>query len=218
VSANAARFRSIALDVDSTLAGIEGIDWLARLRGNVVAASVEAITERSMRGEIPLDAVYGERLAAVAPTAAEIDALAAAYIEALAPGADATIARLREGGVRVVLISGGLREAILPLARRLGFSDSEVNAVSISFGADGSYGGFDAGSPLTTQDGKRIVLSRLALPRPILAVGDGSTDVSMKGVADAFVAFAGFTRRAPVVEAADQVVATFAELEELVVA
>jgi phosphoserine phosphatase len=46
------RFRLVFFDVDSTLVTIEGIDWLAR--GN---ASVAALTEAAMRGEIPLEHV-----------------------------------------------------------------------------------------------------------------------------------------------------------------
>jgi len=54
------RFRSVVLDVDSTLCAIEGIDWLARRRGPAVAAQVAALTDRAMDGAIALDQVYGE--------------------------------------------------------------------------------------------------------------------------------------------------------------
>ena len=81
------RFASVILDVDSTVAGIEGIDWLAERRGADVAARVVAMTDQAMRGELALDAVYGERLALIRPTREEIDALAQAYRAAVAPGA-----------------------------------------------------------------------------------------------------------------------------------
>ena len=61
MSAGAASgFASVVLDVDSTLCGVEGIDWLAGLRGSDVGAQVTALTDRAMRGRIALDAVYGE--------------------------------------------------------------------------------------------------------------------------------------------------------------
>ena len=65
--AAAPRFRTVLIDVDSTLAGVEGIDWLAERRGPDAAAAVAAMTDRAMQGEIALDAVYGERLALVRP-------------------------------------------------------------------------------------------------------------------------------------------------------
>jgi phosphoserine phosphatase len=68
VSTPRPRFASVVIDVDSTLSGIEGIDWLAALRGPEMAAKISALTDRAMRGEITLDAVYGERLKMIAPT------------------------------------------------------------------------------------------------------------------------------------------------------
>jgi phosphoserine phosphatase len=210
------RFRSVALDVDSTLAGIEGIDWLATQRGEGVAQKVAELTDRAMRGEIPLDAVYGERLALIAPARHEIDALASEYAARIAPGAEVAIRSFRDAGVRVVLVSGGIREGILPLAASLGIDEADVHAVSLRFTEDASYAGYDESSPLATQDGKREVVAHCSLPRPLLAVGDGSTDVAMKSEADAFAAFTGFTSRPLVVAAADHVLRSFAELEALV--
>ena len=56
------RFNSIVLDVDSTLAGIEGIDWLAALRGPAAEARSAELTDKAMQGLIPLEAIYGQRL------------------------------------------------------------------------------------------------------------------------------------------------------------
>jgi phosphoserine phosphatase len=206
------RFRAVVLDVDSTLCGIEGIDWLAARRGPEVAAGIARLTERAMDGAIPLEAIYSERLALIRPTAAEVAALAHAYADALAPGAREAIFRMRGEGVAVTLVSGGIRQAIRPLARDLGFSDGSLHAVSVSFDESGAFAGYDTGSPLATQHGKRDVIARLGLPRPTLAVGDGASDVAMRESADAFAAFSGFARREPVVRAADYVVASFREL------
>jgi len=87
-----------------------------------------------------------------------------------------------------------------------------VHAVGIRFNADGSYADFDRASPLAASGGKRVVVERLALPRPILAVGDGATDVDMKPVVDTFAAFTGFARRDAVVNAATVEFRSFAEL------
>src|SRR6478752_7192284 len=104
-----AQARSLVLDVDSTLCGIEGIDWLAEIR----------------------------------PRREEVDALARAYVDALAPGAVDAIARIRRAGVQVVLVSGGLRHALLRLAYALGLGPNDLHAVSIRFDALGAYEGYD---------------------------------------------------------------------------
>jgi phosphoserine phosphatase len=218
------RYRSVLLDVDSTLSGVEGIDWLATRRGPEAAAAVAAMTDRAMRGDVALDAVYGERLALVRPGRDDLAALARAYEDALAPGAAEAVARLRAAGVRLALVSGGVRQAILPAVRALGFRYADVHAVDVVVDVGGGYVGFDAGSPLATQHGKREVARALVgggpggLPTPALAVGDGSTDLALRGpgACDALAAFTGFARRDAVVAAADHVVDSFAALAALV--
>lgn len=217
----AAAFASVILDVDSTLCGIEGIDFLAARRGATVGAEIAQLTDRAMRGEIALESVYGERLRIIRPSRADVAALGEQYQRALAPGAAEGIAFLRARGVHVVLVSGGIRQAIEPTARALGFAVEDLHAVSLGFGTDGSYAGFDASSPLATQQGKADVVGRILaerrIERPVLAVGDGSTDIAMAEVADTFAAYTGFARRANVVARAAYELRSFAELVKRVI-
>jgi phosphoserine phosphatase len=216
LTSNVGRFNTVVLDVDSTLSGIEGIDWLAELRGPAVAEEVASLTERAMSAEIKLEDVYATRLALVCPSRDEVEALATQYIEHMAPGAREAIAAWRNEGVRTVLVSGGLREAILPLAAFAGVTAGDVFAVSIRFDDEGAYAGFDATSPLSVATGKRDIVASLELPRPVLAVGDGSTDVVIRDVADAFAAFTGFTARPAVLDRADFIASSFDELRKIV--
>jgi phosphoserine phosphatase len=219
VSASEGRgFASVVLDVDSTLCGIEGIDWLAALRGSDVGAKVTELTNQAMRGRIKLDAVYGERLALVQPAKYEVEMLAGLYVSALAPGSARAVRRMRDAGRRVVLVSGGVRKAILPTAQKLGIPDSDVHAVMVRFTADGDYEGYDTSSPLATAVGKRIIVESLALPPRVLAVGDGATDLAIRPVVDAFAAYTGFVRREAVVNDADLVVESFDQLLDIVLA
>ena len=218
-----ARFASVVLDVDSTLTAIEGIEWLAAACGPNVARAVAAMTQRAMEGAIPLDSVYGERLALVRPSVTDVRALAEAYVAAVVPGVVEALAKLQAAGVRVVVVSGGVRQAVAPFAAALGFADGDVSAVSLRFAPDGSYAGFDTVSPLARTGGKPVVVRALGLPRPVLALGDGSTDAELKTLADgpgpavdAFAAFVGVASRAPVVAVADFVVRQFSELPALV--
>ena len=209
-------FASVILDVDSTLCGIEGIDWLAERRGADVGREVTLLTDRAMRGEIPLDSVYGERLALVRPRRDDIVALSAAYMASFAAGAKHAIGRLQDEGRRVVLVSGGIREAIVPVASVIGIPNRDVHAVSVLLDANDEYAGFDSASPLATAEGKRAVATRLGLPRAVLAVGDGATDLAMRPAVDGFAAFVGFVRRDVVVRGADAVLESFDQLLELV--
>jgi phosphoserine phosphatase len=209
-------FRSVVLDVDSTLCGIEGIDWLAAQMGPRAASTVASLTARAMDGELALEDVYRERLAAVIPDARSVDALGKEYARRLAPGARGAIERWLASGIRVILVSGGIRQAILRVAEIIGIRDDDVHAVTLLHDSSGHYVDFDRSSPLATAMGKRDTVGRLALPGPSLAVGDGMTDLAMREVVDAFAAFTGFVSRAAVTEHADFVVPTFEELDSLV--
>ena len=212
------RFRSVVFDLDSTLSAIEGIDWLAALRSPGAAAEVASLTEQAMAGSLPIDQLYGRRLELVRPTAKELALLGAAYQAAVVPGARETVVRFRKEGVAMAIVSGGIREAILPFAKWLGFGGADLHAVSVRHDLAGEYAGWDDTSPLATPAGKGVVVQRLALAAPVLGVGDGNTDVAVKEAGASFAAFTGVVRREAVVRQADHVVANFDELSTLVLA
>jgi phosphoserine phosphatase len=214
--ARAPRFATVILDVDSTLCGIEGIDWLAERRGKDIAKEVTALTDRAMRGEMPLEDVYGARLAMVHPRREDVDALGHEYVDSVSPGAIEAVSKWRANGVQVILLSSALRYSILRLALHLGLGPDEVYAVDVRFDAIGGWAGYDASSPLTRTTGKREIVSVLDLPRPMLMVGDGSTDRAVSGTVDAFAAFTGYVSRPAVTDGADFVAESFDDLTTIV--
>jgi phosphoserine phosphatase len=161
-----------------------------------------------MRGEIPLEDVYGKRLELVRPTREQVHALGERYVRTLVTDARETVAALLAEGIEVRVMSGGIRQAVVTLALALGLTERAVAAVDVDFTETGEYAGFDAASPLARSGGKRAVLERWLpeLPRPIMLVGDGVTDLEARPPADTFVAFAGVVERPAVIDAADEVV------------
>lgn len=201
-------FDIICFDCDSTLSRIEGIDELARYSG--LFDQVAALTNAAMNGELALESVYGKRLELIRPDKKQIDWLAKLYIEEVVPGAVEAIAELGKHNKTVHIISGGLRQAILPLAEFLGVPARQVHAVDIEFDAQGRYLGFAATSPLANSGGKALVCrdilngsaGRLAL------VGDGKTDLEAKQAGATVVGFGGVVARAAVRQQADYFVET----------
>ena len=216
----APRFMSVIVDVDSTLSAIEGIDWLASRRGEALRAQVAESTDRAMRGEIPIADVFAARLRLVSPSRDDVAELASEYVSRLESGAAESLARLTDLGVRVVLISGGIREAIIPLARHLGIPEGDVNAVRVFFAEDGTYAGFDEASPMTRNGGKATVVRSLGLARPTLGLGDGITDLELKTAipraVDSFAAYTGVIERPVVTSAADYIIRRFEDLPAIV--
>jgi len=198
------KFGTVIFDCDSTLSEIEGISELARDH----RAEIEALTDEAMRGSIPLEQVYKKRLELVRPPRGRILGLGARYIQTLVPHARETVAQLRAQEIDVRIMSGGLRQAVLIVARELGIEDEAVDAVDVYFNNDGSYAGFNEESPLAYSGGKLAVVQAIAeqLKRPIMLVGDGATDLEARPAIDMFVAFAGVIARPTVVAQADIVV------------
>lgn len=209
-------YRSVVLDVDSTLTGIEGIDWLAARRGMGVATEIAELTQKAMDGTVPIDRLYGLRLEMVRPTREELAELAVAYQMRAAPGARDAVRELKEAGLQIRIISGGIRAAVVPFAEWLGVPSAAVHAVEVRSDPSGRYRDWDAASPLATSTGKGVVLRTLGLPTPVLAVGDGITDLALRAAGATFAAFTGFVRREAVIRDSDFELKSFDELRSLV--
>lgn len=209
--------RLVLFDCDSTLSSIEGVDELARIRGPELFAAVEAMTNEAMNGTIPVESVFGRRLEIIRPGSDDIATVAARYVEMIEPTAAATVAALRGGGWTPVIVSGGFRDAIRPLARVLGVE--RIEAVDLYFdAATGAYTGFDEAYPTTRSGGKPEVVRRLRAelrPERVVMVGDGVSDLEAKPEVDLFVGFGRYTKRDRVVQEADAFVHALDELPPL---
>lgn len=186
----------IIFDCDSTLSAIEGIDELGRARGPEVFAFVEGLTNDAMNGKISVESVFGERLRFIRPGAAEVAAVARQYIDTVEPTAAATLATLRAAGWTPLILSGGFRNAIRPLADQLGIE--RVEAVDLYFDAAGVYAGYDESYPTTRSGGKPEVIRALRAelqPARVVMVGDGMSDLETKPEVDLFIGFGGYVVR-----------------------
>lgn len=192
-------FDIVCFDCDSTLSAIEGIDELAKRAG--VGVEMAALTTAAMNGEVPLEAVYAKRLTAIKPDQGAINWLATLYIEQVVAGAKEVITTLQTQGKTVHIISGGLRQAILPLAAYLGVPTECVHAVNLIFDAQGNYQGFDETAPLAKAGGKAATCKQLNPSQLRLAlVGDGQTDLEAQQAGATVIGFGGVVAR-PLVQA-----------------
>ena len=194
-------FDVICFDCDSTLSRIEGIDELARRVG--MGEEMSKLTDLAMNGVVPLEAVYERRLSLIRPDQAGIDWLADLYIAEIVDGVKEVFAALLAQDKTVHIISGGLRQAILPLAGFLGLPESHVHAVDIYFNKDGSYRDYDMNSPLARTGGKAVVVASLKGQGLLVMIGDGKTDLEAKQAGAFVVGFGGVVDRAIVREQAD---------------
>jgi phosphoserine phosphatase len=207
----------ICFDCDSTLSSIEGIDELARIRGPEVFARVEALTNGAMNGAVRMEDVFGRRMEIVRPGAAEAAAVGQRYVATVEATAKATLLELARMGWTSVIISGGFRQVIRPLADFLGVA--RVEAVDLYFTADGSYKGYASDFPTTRTGGKCEVINRLRAelkPEKVVMVGDGVSDLETRPAVDLFVGYGGFVSREKVKRESGAFVTAFSAVPPLV--
>ncbi len=203
----------VLLDCDSTLSAIEGIDELGRLRGAETYSAVEAMTREAMEGGTSMESVFARRLDLIRPTSEELASIGSLYIAHVEPTAKASIAQLQGEGWTVAIVSGGFTQAIRPLADYLGVTT--VEAVVLKFDERGCYAGFEEDCPTARTRGKNRVAQRLtgtlAATKTVM-VGDGASDLEVKGDVDYVIGFGRYAVREKVKAGADAFIMSLSEL------
>ena len=166
-----------------------------------------------------MEAIFARRLDMICPTKSELEAIGRQYIDTVEPTALATIDALKNAGWQIAIVSGGFTQAILPLADFLGID--RVEAVELKFHHDGSYAGFNEACPTSRTKGKNAVVRQLREETNadfVILVGDGASDLEVKGDADMVIGFGRYAVRPKVKAGADAFIMSLAELPELVAA
>ncbi len=207
----------ICFDCDSTLSSLEGIDELARDRGPEVFSRIEALTNDAMSGRVRVEDVFGLRLDVIRPSRSDAEAVGRRYVETIEPTALATIGTLVSRGWLPVIVSGGFRQAIAPLAEHLGIL--RVEAVDLFFNPDGTYRGYDSAYPSTRSGGKPEIIRTLRKeysPEKVVMVGDGASDLETRPEVDIFIGYGGYVAREKVVRGAAAFVNRLSQVLDLV--
>ena len=186
-------YRLIAFDMDSTLIDIGCIDEIAAAVGK--KAEVAAITEATMRGDIP--DFRQSLLARVALLqGVSVQALQAVYDTRLRlnPGAEALVGACRQAGLKVLLVSGGFTFFAERLRQRLGLDFVRSNLLEIEHGQLTGRVLPQAWGDVCDGAVKRATLLDVAsllgvAPTATIAVGDGSNDIPMMQAAGLSVAY-----------------------------
>ena len=206
----------LLLDCDSTLSAIEGIDELARMRGENTFHAVERMTRDAMEGGAPMEAIFAKRLELIEPRLEEVQAVGALYITHIEPSAKSALQAARMAGWLPIIVSGGFTQAILPLAGYLEID--RVEAVPLKFDSSGLFAGFATESPTARTRGKNIVANRLKKEFGALTtvmVGDGASDLEVQGDVDFVVGFGGYAIREKVRLGSDAFILSLSELPAL---
>jgi phosphoserine phosphatase len=178
VSTTARRKKLLVADMDSTIINVECLDELADIAG--LKASVAAITERAMRGELEFEAALRERVGML--KGLTLNALEKTYAERvrLNPGAKSLLATMRAQGAHTMLVSGGFGYFTRRVAEAAGFHAERGNTLL----DDGENLTGEVGTPILGRAAKLEALEEAVARLGIdfaqsLAVGDGANDLAM---------------------------------------
>ena len=204
-------FGLVVMDMDSTLIAIECIDEIADMHG--LKPQVAAITEAAMRGEI--DFAESLRRRVILLEGLDEHALQRVYDERLQlnPGAEAMLARLKEHGIKTLLVSGGFMFFTERLKEKLQLDFAHANTLEIM---DGKLTGRVLGKIFDAQ-GKADWLVKIReelelRPEQVIAMGDGANDLKMMARAGISIAY----HAKPVVREQASYVLNFVGLDGLV--
>jgi len=184
----ARRRQLLVADMDSTIISAECIDEMADVLGQ--KATVAAITERAMAGEIGFSEALRERTKILAGlTEADLQAVYDRRIR-LNPGARQLVATMRAHGAYTALVSGGFSFFTEKVAAAAGFDYQQANRLHFT---DGRLDG-QVTEPILGSVEKLTALQSLARQQNLaasatLAVGDGANDLAMVKAAGLGVAY-----------------------------
>lgn len=181
-------FSLVAMDMDSTLVGIESIDEIADMHG--VRKQVSELTKKAMYGEINFSEGLIQRAALL--KGLDHSFLQRVYDERLIlnPGAEKMLKQMKIAGIKTMLVSGGFTFFTDRLRDRLGLDYTFANTLEI---IDGKLTGRLVGEIMGAQGKGRVlkqVCNQLGFRKEnLIAIGDGANDLLMFAEAGVSVAY-----------------------------
>lgn len=197
-----AKFNSVVFDVDSTLTTIEGLDFLAKLKGK--GSVLAKITKAAMDGKMTMRKSLETKMAAISPSYSDLIKMGNEYIKNVTLGALETIKILNDNHIQVWILTGNFQPAVGIFADYLKIDSKKVITNQIYFDESKNYLGFDLENPLSNNGGKSTMINahKKQMGKTAL-VGDGSTDLEAKSNVDLFIGYGGVAYRQKVKDGAD---------------
>lgn len=186
---------TVVFDFDSTLVSCESLEEIARSKVDAATLKeIQLVTSQGMSGETDFLTSLKKRLRLLAISKEDCLRFAERASVYLTPGMDKLIADLQAKGIAVWIVSGALREILLPAGKLLQIPENHLLGVTLDWkpGAE-----IDESIPINRSkwEGAKEVFSLWT--SPAIAIGDGMTDYALyeQGLVDHFIAFTQHARR-----------------------
>jgi phosphoserine phosphatase len=188
-------FTHLIFDVDSTLANIEGLDWLADKKG--LGDQVKTMTEAAMNGQVKMQDIFEKKVNLIAPSRFDMQLLGNYYTQQLVEDAADVITIFQTLDKQIHLVTGSFQPAIDILAQHLHLPSNHIFANPIIFKPDDSYDHIQPDHPLSNSGGKATIVQQILKKHPgySVFVGDSVTDKETDQVVDQFIGYGGIIIR-----------------------
>lgn len=207
----------LIIDFDSTIVGVESLDKLAEIvlknhpQRVQIVKQIREITVLGMEGKITFDESLRRRLSLFLPTNSDLNILIDFLEQNISRSFLQNKKFLQKHKDAIYVISGGFREYILPIIRKLGLQYDHVFANNFIFDTQGRAVGYNTDNLLAKSQGKTLTVKSLRLEGTVIVVGDGFTDyeIVQQGIGDRFIAYTEYVSRPEVIQKADHIALTF---------
>jgi D-3-phosphoglycerate dehydrogenase len=190
---------TLILDFDSTLITCESLEEIfkeKKLDSNALER-IHNLTNQGMSGTLNFSFSLKSRLAIQPLYRSDFIAFGNNAENFLTPGFEILIKELKEIGVDIWIVSGAIRETLLPLGKQLGIDEKKILGVQLDWSAEGEFAGLNETIAMNRSKWEGVREIANLWTSPIVAVGDGMTDYALyeHKVVEKFIAFTKNVRR-----------------------
>jgi len=207
---------NILIDFDSTIISNETLEFLFAEAGATgeQLSEIERITALGMNGEIGFSESLSRRLELLSLTESQLRKASEKLAGYLSESFLVTLPYLLQQNTYV--ISGGFQQVLETVLAPLGFEAEQLFGNRLLFD-DGELIGYDTGSLLAQDNGKVALASSLQLAAPVVAIGDGATDLELltQSIADHFIYYGEHVQRTHIMQQSPYMAKDFYEVEAL---
>ena len=211
---------TIFFDFDSTLISCESLEEIIKTKLGNESKTIEKIskiTQMGMDGQISFIESLQRRLEYISLSRSDVVRFGRQGEQYITVGMKECIQDLHMKNIDVHIVSGGLKEAIFPVAEMLNISPDNIHAVQLIWDSQGNFKEIDGDDKFSQSKVAGIKSVSKNWSNPKIAIGDGSTDLALfeYGLVDHFILFTQHVRRSELMIRSANVAGNVKELVKL---
>ena len=187
----------IIIDFDSTFITEESLDELAKYKlrdqpdSQTMLNKIKSLTNAGMNGDIPFKQSLDERMEVLNLNRSDINSVSKILSECVTPSFTKNKSFFIENNNKIIILSGGFKELIVPIVDDFGILSSNVFANDFIYNSSEQITGINQDNIMSKNGGKVKQSKLLSIHGTVHVIGDGYTDYEIKldGPATHFFAF-----------------------------